>query len=116
MLRQFEAVSGTRELRKLLSKNHREQMKGRAGGARMCVCGQGCGGTKECGEYALLLQDHESLTARVRDLEAALRHYADESNWLEGNTGDCTEYFDLTCKHTHGYEVAQKALGDTEGR
>ncbi len=42
-------------LRKLLSKNHSKAMKGMAGGAVMCVCGQGCGGTPECSAYAVLL-------------------------------------------------------------
>lgn len=55
-------------LRKLLSKNHAKAMEGMAGGAAMCVCGQGCGGTPECGAYAVLLMQLENCITTLESI------------------------------------------------
>jgi len=44
-------------LRALCRENHAKEMKGRAGGAAICVCGGNCGGTKAC-----------SMLARIKDM------------------------------------------------
>jgi hypothetical protein len=56
--------------------------------------------------------------ARVCDLEAALRHYADESNWQEttvlgGNTAGYLS-FDYDGGHEHPWKVARDALAAGE--
>jgi hypothetical protein len=65
-------------------------------------------------------QQIESLTVRVRDLEAALREYANKENWGCVNCAanpSCTHHDrQMWYDEDNGYEVAQKALGDTEGR
>jgi len=47
-------------------------MRGKLGGSAMCICGQGCGSTEACGEYAILLRDLTTATAKIAALEAKL--------------------------------------------
>jgi len=47
-------------------------MRGKLGGSAMCICGQGCGSTEACGEYAILLRDLTTATAKIEALEAKL--------------------------------------------
>jgi len=60
------------ELKRVLSQHHAQQMRGKLGGSAMCICGQGCGSTEACGEYAILLRDLTTATAKIEALEAKL--------------------------------------------
>ena len=57
-----------KEILKALNKNHSREMKGRAGGAVMCICGQGCGGTAACGEMSVLIAYVENLEEKLEKL------------------------------------------------
>ncbi len=60
------------ELKRVLSQHHAQEMRGKLGGSAMCICGQGCGSTEACGEYAILLRDLTTATAKIEALEAKL--------------------------------------------
>lgn len=54
------------------------------------------------------LNQAADLTARIKVLEAALGHYADEKNWVESATG-CGENF-YVGDGDNGYDIAKAAL------
>ena len=53
----------SKEILKVLSRNHRREMRGKMGGSAMCICGEGCGGTSACGEMSGLVEYVEKLEA-----------------------------------------------------
>mgnify|MGYP001210750053 CR=1 FL=1 len=75
------------ELKRVLSQHHAQEMRGKLGGSAMCICGQGCGSTEACGEYAILLRDLTTATAKIEALEAKLataERLLAESTVIEG--------------------------------
>jgi hypothetical protein len=42
-------------LKNACAKQHAQDMKGKAGGAVMCICGQGCGGCAACSALSELM-------------------------------------------------------------
>jgi len=54
-------------------------MRGKLGGSAMCICGQGCGSTEACGEYAILLRDLTTATAKIERLRGLLADVMESS-------------------------------------
>lgn len=71
---QTESVGSveTAEILKVLNKHHSQEMKGRAGGAVMCVCGQGCGGSVACSQFRGLIRHIEKLQSDLADARKIL--------------------------------------------
>jgi hypothetical protein len=69
----------------------------------------------EQGEYITkCINEHESLASRVKELEAALREYANPANWAQNHDG--TDDYCVWAQHGDGYDLARKWLEEnTEG-
>jgi hypothetical protein len=67
------------------------------------------------GEYiAKCINEHESHASRVKELEAALREYANPANWAQNHDG--TDDYCVWAQHSDGYDLARKWLEEnTEG-
>jgi hypothetical protein len=59
----------SKEILKVLNKNHQREMKGKMGGSVMCICGEGCGGTVACGQMSELVEYIERLEAEIEQLK-----------------------------------------------
>ena len=78
------------ELKRVLSQHHAQEMRGKLGGSAMCICGQGCGSTEACGEYAILLRDLTTATAKIEALEKLLSQSTviEGKGWSISNNGN----------------------------
>jgi hypothetical protein len=59
------------------------------------------------------INEHESPASRVKELEAALREYANPANWAQNHDG--TDDYCVWAQHGDGYDLARTALGEKNG-
>lgn len=73
--RRESAMRGWQAIRQACSEVHAREMKGRAGVAVICVCGQGCGGSAACGMLS-------AIRSFIRYADAD-RMRAEDRDWIE---------------------------------
>lgn len=67
-----------------------------------------------CLRLAVVEKDNERLKAENATALAALRHYADESQWYEGDGGTFGIYGVTEFGDSNGYDIARKAIAEVE--